>query len=39
VDLVGISTLVDLKAMEEQQKRTNEPLCYVKPVRETDGRA
>lgn len=39
VDFVGISTLADLKAMEDQQKRTNEPLCYVKPVRETDGRA
>ena len=30
-EIVHRETLVDLKAMEASQKRTNEPLCYVKP--------
>jgi hypothetical protein len=31
-DLVSREVLNDLKAMEETQKRTNEPYAYIKPL-------
>lgn len=31
-DVVSREVLHDLKAMENSQKRTNEPLAYIKPV-------
>ena len=31
LELVSCAELVDLKALEDQIKRTNEPLAYIKP--------
>jgi len=31
LDLVHRETLVDLKELQERQKRVNEPLAYIKP--------
>lgn len=39
LELVNSEILADLKATERDRQRINEPLCYVKPVRETDARA
>ena len=39
LDLVQRETLVDLTELEDRQKRINEPMAYVKPVRDPDVRA
>ena len=32
LELVNREVLIDLKEVQQSQKYTNEPLCYVKPV-------